>query len=502
MKNRLLVGFFLLAILTPVAIWGFYLYADASGAREWEETKKRLVAAGDNLDFNSYIPPKIPDDQNLAAIPLFKLEPDPSDEKKLTPLALNKTVINYRFLQTFNQEFGKFADENNIDKLISEDYKLAFPMAPQDLKPLGKLEVLFPALKELRAETSKRPLCRFERDYATVPPTDSVPEIFSPLYNLSGIILVRTLVAVNENHPDLALDEIKVVLKINGGLRQEPMLMSGMLASDIFQNQMRGIWEGLNRHVWTDSQLNEIQLILNKVDFVADFQLCIRGEATGYDIPYMDYFHNHREDAAALSIHHRLARNIGIYSDPWIWSANKIAFKLLPNGTFDLTKARTVSFIMRAAKEVIDSEAHRIYPEKVNGLKTQIESLSQYSIPNYLIKRCILQGYDFLINFSEAQSLADESIIACALERYRLAHGAYPATLDDLTPYSPKPLPHDIFSGEPYHYKLQPDGKFLLYSVGWNEVDDGGVIAYSVGSTPAIKQGDWVWPCATYIPPK
>ena len=36
-------------------------------------------------------------------------------------------------------------------------------------------------------------------------------------------------------------------------------------------------------------------------------------------------------------------------------------------------------------------------------------------------------------------------------------------------------LPHDIINGQPLHYRRTDDGQFVLYSVGWDEKDDGGV---------------------------
>ena len=78
------------------------------------------------------------------------------------------------------------------------------------------------------------------------------------------------------------------------------------------------------------------------------------------------------------------------------------------------------------------------------------------------------------------QTLVNEGQIVCALERYRLAHGEYPETLDALVPQFIEKLPHDIIGGQPLHYRRMdsfqaPAGKeFLLYSVGWNETDDGG----------------------------
>jgi hypothetical protein len=86
--------------------------------------------------------------------------------------------------------------------------------------------------------------------------------------------------------------------------------------------------------------------------------------------------------------------------------------------------------------------------------------------------------------------------IACALERARLANASYPPTLESLSPALIKTIPRDVISGGPLKYKLRPDGSFLLYSVGWNETDDGGVVAMGHDKAPHVDtgQGDWVWP--------
>ena len=81
------------------------------------------------------------------------------------------------------------------------------------------------------------------------------------------------------------------------------------------------------------------------------------------------------------------------------------------------------------------------------------------------------------------QASIDLARVACALERYRLAHGEYPETLDALTPQFIEKLPHDIINGQPLHYRRTDDGKFVLYSVGWNEKDDGGTIVSRKGGT-------------------
>ena len=56
-------------------------------------------------------------------------------------------------------------------------------------------------------------------------------------------------------------------------------------------------------------------------------------------------------------------------------------------------------------------------------------------------------------------------------------------------------LPHDVINGQPLKYRRNADGSFTLYSVGWNETDDGGTVVMTTGKTPSVdpKKGDWVW---------
>ena len=70
--------------------------------------------------------------------------------------------------------------------------------------------------------------------------------------------------------------------------------------------------------------------------------------------------------------------------------------------------------------------------------------------------------------------MVNETLIACALEHSRFLHGQYPETLDALVPQFIEKIPHDIINGQSLHYRRTADGKFLLYSIGWNQTDDGG----------------------------
>ena len=95
-----------------------------------------------------------------------------------------------------------------------------------------------------------------------------------------------------------------------------------------------------------------------------------------------------------------------------------------------------------------------------------------------------------VVKSAAAQTVVNQAAIACALERYRLANGQFPEKLDALAPQFISPLPNDVLTGEPYKYRRTDDGQFVLYSVGWDEKDDGGVPGKTLFDE---KQGDWVW---------
>lgn len=102
---------------------------------------------------------------------------------------------------------------------------------------------------------------------------------------------------------------------------------------------------------------------------------------------------------------------------------------------------------------------------------------------------------------------ADAAKVAIALERYRRAQGGWPESLDALVPEFLSELPRDWIDGEPVRYAMREDGPPLVYSVGPDADDDGGVPA-PANVAPrllypeqrerlgdAIPSGDWVlWP--------
>jgi len=105
------------------------------------------------------------------------------------------------------------------------------------------------------------------------------------------------------------------------------------------------------------------------------------------------------------------------------------------------------------------------------------------------------------MTIAKNQTCVDAARVACALERYRVVNGQLPENLEVLVPRYINKIPNDVIDGQPLRYRLESDGNYVIYSVGWNKTDDGGVrgrrpLGPNGPFVPDLEQGDWVWTLA------
>ena len=79
-----------------------------------------------------------------------------------------------------------------------------------------------------------------------------------------------------------------------------------------------------------------------------------------------------------------------------------------------------------------------------------------------------------LLKDLEIRSLLRAAVAAVATERFRLAHGRWPAQLEELTPRYLAIVPRDPFTGSPLQF-LVKGRQLAIYSVGADKTDDGDV---------------------------
>ncbi|MGH7989832.1 MAG: hypothetical protein ACREDS_06580, partial [Limisphaerales bacterium] len=177
-----------------------------------------------------------------------------------------------------------------------------------------------------------------------------------------------------------------------------------------------------------------------------------------------------------------------------IWQT--FALGMGPSGWFYQNELRLARFDTKWYLPIVDEDAKTISPAKVRAADDALKLEIRHRTPENILEALFIPNWSKAAErFAYAQNSTDLARIAIALERYCLAHGEFPESLDALAPQFMEKIPHDVIGGQPLHYRRTSDGQFVLYSVGWNETDDGGVVVFNQGKTPSvnISEGDWVW---------
>jgi hypothetical protein len=474
---------FVIFMITLVVL--FYVEEDWRGARAWAATKAKWEGRGVSFDLNTYLPPPVPDSQNLAALPIFKIEPDPDPDPQmhgyLVPLALQRAFTpnsgNVSFSGLGDWEHGKTTDMKKFRDLVAAQYAATFPGRAPAADALGQFAQLYPFVSELREASATRPFFRIAQTYEFIDhPKESNFRLVTDQIGVSKCLTWDAILALNAGKSDQALADIKINAQLVRGVMDQPTLVAGLVGIGMTAINLAAVYDGLAAHAWSDAQLEEIERELARLDFLAAYPRDMRGECLLMLHAYGEMEGNRFRITAP---------NQGV---PPVY---------FTSGWFDLLKTQMADFELTQIG-YFHLEERRVDAPGINRFMDDAQpqpgwnSFSIWSILSGVAAGPIIAAAE---KYSEMQVWVDEARIACALERYRLAHGAYPARLDALAPEFIDAVPHDVMNGEPYHYRLNADGTFLLYSVGWNQRDDGGVeVKKDNGPSRDYLQGDWPWP--------
>jgi hypothetical protein len=567
---RIVRGIFIALAVLATLIALFYTEEDWRGKRAWENCKRELEAQGAVLDWNKFLPPSVPDDQNFFTASrniLLKFkrltatnDPDYKAARasnwlrlqitssnsypiirapivaKLTvasgiradiaqgtnvflvnlndPTAGERTrkliqaVIGPNIAGAAGPQFYLFSlkdirpaqiyvqaamppSDSALVQMIPSETRLIFAN-PADAVRQRSFEVemkgenslvsaadylkwsdqFVPAFDEIR-EALRRPYAVLPGDYSN-PAFMPIPD-FVTMRALAQTLAQRAQCDILLGKPDEALHELTLIHNVCRILQKPPTGPPETLVEAMINVAISGLYadvisEGLQRHTWQESQLVALQEQLKETD------LC----------PFL--LEALQQQPAHIS---RIAET----TTPIDWGFSKLFRWTEPRGWLYQMMAVSAKLQWRAQAE-INLENNTIFPKKVDETVRDInKSLSSRSPFTLLARIAIPNWAKAWQTTSYNQSLVNEAQIACALERYHLAHSEYPETLNALVPQFIETIPHDIIGGAPLHYSRTPDGTFSLYSIGWNEIDDGGQPSPHVNGSyiTDYTRGDWVW---------
>ncbi len=291
--------------------------------------------------------------------------------------------------------------------------------------------------------------------------------------------------------PAAALQELTLINELRRLLSGKPVtLVAAMIDVAVTGLYVETLTDGLRLQAWREPELVALQQQLGEIELLPRVQAGFRRERAAmcqtlqvipanefaeifemrwYDKPNSSWWQQHTDPAYLL---------LKFAPRGWVFQ-NLVAI------------ARAEQFTVA----IIEADQRLVAPAKAAAALREVERLANHPSPYTLLaSRAVPHFLRAASILAQNQTKADQALVACGLERCHRLRGAYPETLAALVPQFIAKIPHDLINGQPLKYRRTDDGSFLLYSVGWNEKDDGGTVVESKDGTSAPGDlGDWVW---------
>lgn len=539
--SRKMMRFYLFALACCITlIIAFYTIENIRGSLAWSRHVKELKVAGISTDFRDYIPPEIPDEENLAKIPMFaafeyeripretKQTPWDSGEikwkdkslgplkglsiyynskgnnkitsgtekahgdwRKAKPFDLETFQIYYQGANAFELNHTSW-EKNSIlsDTNIIERWNRATNSFPSPKQPTTPAQDVLMALKredglwnELKHATKERQQLRFPLHYEEL--FSCLLPHLSHIKSLHQYGKLRATAEIANGSPQEATETIRIMMQINNGIRNETFFISHLVRIANFNLGIHPIWEGIHRHAFTLEDLKALASMFENVNLLAELPNILRMECSVF-VATMDAMEKYRFP---------FLDQFGIGSferDQWPGKWGPITYmNLAPSGWFKqnaLFYSKEVRDIERLMIDVIDMK-----PEAILNFESHLkESLEKPITTQNVIAK---QLYLYKNKNSFYKSLTAENLIrmvrmAIALEQYYLTQKTYPESLGQLTPTYLKEIPLNLYNGQPFEYTVEATDKFKLHASGWGDLETNNE------RQETLSQGEitWRWP--------
>jgi hypothetical protein len=478
------VVLFVLAVLGTL-FGAFHLIENWRGKRRWEAYKQTLIAQREELDLAAYVPPPIPVNHNFAATPFFAdLFPGPK------PTNWNSKYWPEAFGRLSPETTGKRNERSITDVSAwlrairggTNDIASHDDRAKTAAEVLVALNAYEPALDELR-RASQRPLSRYDVYYDLNNPWGIRLPHLATIKEVARLISLKACLELAAGNSDRAMEDVRLLARLTQSMDSELFLINYVVKVSVLQLLLQPVWEGLALQRWSDAHLEELQRTMLAFNFIEHLETPLKAERAA-GIITVDILLKQRYRGEFLdALTGRPGSNAGV--------KNVLAW-LVPRGWYRMEQyefARLYQDLIIPGSDGINRVVH---PGFIEGNQAQLSKALRPGwravLQHRLMAGLLMPAVGKIHRRSaEAQTAVHQAAIACAMERYRRRHGEYPMELTQLAPAFIGRVPHDVIGGKPMRY-INGE-RFVLYSVGWDEKDNGGM----PGKVLWDEQGDWVW---------
>lgn len=346
-----------------------------------------------------------------------------------------------------------------------------------------------PAFQLIR-DALKRPVARIEGDYHQ-PFLMPIPN-FIAVRTISQMLSQRVQCHLLLDEPEKAVRDLALLGDLghllHGDAAGRPLtLVAAMIDVAVTGLYVATFAEGLRLHAWTPAQLATIQAQLEQVNLprlvLRAFQQERAGVCRTFELGWNSDLLNRSFSSSG--------------SSTGIWDKFKeptfLFFTFAPRGWAYQNMVTTARLEERMIAS-FDPNRNMIAPRQLDQATREVDRTLHHPAPDTMLASVAIPNYTRAWQtMARTQTSANQAVVVCALERYRLTHGGYPENLAALVPDYIAKLPLDIIDGQPLRYSRTANGRFLLYSIGWNEKDDGGKLWREENGAINYSKGDWVW---------
>jgi hypothetical protein len=510
-RPRMLLRYFFCLACVATLIALFYAEEDLRGKLEWNSYMRQSQAGGLELDWRAYVPPPVPDGRNFAMTPpfegFFDYEDTPTNNHWRDTNIWQRIQRDTLHSESKEPPLGAWVQGHPLDLKAWQLFFRSVDDEPKNLRASAAHDTSSPSYwpvpnqPQTPAEDVLLGLSKFDSDLAALRQASARPESRFPIHyeeiakafvvhlsflsNLSQILQLRAVAELEAGRAQEAFEDIRLAFYLAGAIKTEPFLISQHLRCGMMEGDLQPIWEGLSAHRWSDDQIQALQQLLAKNDLLSQFEMAVHAELA-FTCGWIESL---ADDPSTFDLN----------NEPPVFTGFQDAMfhELLPRGWCYQNELSAARFFREDCLADVAAPARRAYPEQSRRNEERFDQLPSTS---YTFAFKHLGGAVSPQRFVRLQTEINLAQVACALERYHLAHGRYPQSLAALAPeFQPPP---DIINGEPLKYGLTSGGGFALYSVGWNEKDDGGAYpgpdphgnrSYRELAKYSPETGDWVW---------
>ncbi len=325
----------------------------------------------------------------------------------------------------------------------------------------------------------------------------------APLKRVASFLSADAMNELHRGDVEKAMDDMQAILALTRCQQSEPLIISQLVRIAIANMGISVTWQALQAPGWTDPQLARLKDAWGSMEFITSMARSLEMERAMAVLTFADARHSTKAANALISggfappsstvsiksfddffdlISNRLPdflRNV-VYIPIWqfAWSYQD-----------ELTYLQNSQLMIEAARQAAKQKSATAPAACSRKLEAKLQTMNSLERARLVFSVSGLSGLSRCVEKAVAcETLRQLALTAIALKRYELRYQTAAPALVQLVPQFLRELPADYMNGQSLCYRPNTNAPFTLYSVGYNQHDDGG------DPTPSSDQGNPVPP--------